>query len=113
MLGFLRLLAIVVVTLLAAPAAAECLLPDTPLLPEGRTASKDQMIAASRAVKAYQVELVAYRDCLDVETAALGEDGPVKERAQLVALHDDSVDLEDALATRFNSQVRDYKAAQK
>ena len=30
-----------------------------------------------------------------------------------MALYDDSVDLEEALATRLNSQIRDYKAAQK
>ncbi len=113
MLGSLRLMTIVVVTLLAVPAVAECLLPDVPALPEGRVAGRDQMIAASGAVKAYQAALVEYRSCIDAGIAALGEDGDAREKAQLGSWYDDSIDLEDALATRFNVQVRAYKAAQK
>ena len=127
MLGSLRLMKIAAVTLLAMPAAAECLLPDTPPLPEGRVASRDQIMAGVGAVKAYQATLVEYRDCIDGQIKALGTnaDDPkgkkgrkarktrARAKAKLLALYDDSVDLEEALATRLNSQIRDYKAAQK
>lgn len=113
MLGSLRLMAIVVVTLIAAPAAAECVLPDSPEIPEGRTAGKDQMVAASKAIKVYQTGLVEYRTCIDGQVAALGEEPEASAKEVLTALYDDSIDLEEALATRFNSQVRDFKAAQK
>lgn len=126
MFSTLRLITIAAVTFLAAPAAAECLLPDTPPLPEGRVASRDQIMAGVGAVKAYQGVLVEYRDCIDSQIEALGTDADdpkgkkgkkarkarARAKAKLLALYDDSVDLEEALATRLNSQIRDYKAAQ-
>ena len=72
--GSLRLMTIAAVTFLAAPAAAECLLPHTPPLPEGRTASRDQIMAGVGAVKGYQAALVEYRDCIDGQVEALGTD---------------------------------------
>ena len=113
MISSLRLIAIAAVTLMAAPALAECVLPDGPVLPEGRTAVKEQMIAAVGEVKAYQAALVEYRGCIDEETAALGDDSGNGENGALTSLYDDSVDLEEALATRWNSQIRDYNAQKK
>lgn len=108
----LRIAAMFVSLTASTAAAAECVLPGAPELPEGRTSSEDQMVAGVRAVKAYQAELGLYRECIDGEIKALGEDAKKKVKAPLLALYDDSVDLEEALATRWNSQIRDYKAAQ-
>lgn len=112
MLASLRLITISAVTLLAMPALAECMLPDAPTIPEGRTASKVQIVAAIGEVKALQAALVEYRDCIDGEIAALGEEPDQEQKAVLAQRYDDSVDLEESLATRLNSQIRDYKAAQ-
>lgn len=114
MLGSLRLITVALITLLATPAVAECLLPDGPDIPEGRSATQAQMVAGVGAVKAYQAALVEYRHCIDSEIDALGDDDPRnKDRKALLQLYDDSVDLEEAIATRLNSQIRDYKAARK
>ena len=113
MLGSLRLITIAVVTLFAAPALAECALPDSPPIPEGRTASKEQMFAGVGAVKAYQASLIEYRTCVDGEITALGDDPDKDQRKALLAEYDNSVDLEEALATRWNSQIRDYNAQSK
>lgn len=114
MLGSIRLIAVAAITLLATPAAAECLLPDSPEIPEGRLSTQEQMVSGIGAVKTFQAALVEYRDCIDGEIEALGDDDPKnKDRKALLGLYDDSVDLEEALATRLNSQIRDFKAAQK
>lgn len=105
------LMAIVTLTLLASPAAAECLLPDSPSIPEGRSATQEQMVAGVGAVKAFQAELGAYRECIDGEIGALDEETGAEDKKALLGLYDDSVDLEEAVATRLNSQIRDFKAA--
>jgi len=51
--------------LVAAPLTFACDYPQPPEIPEGATASKEEMVAASKAVKAYQGDMVSYREeCL-------------------------------------------------
>ncbi len=75
------------------------------------------MIAASRAVKAYQSEMVTYRECIDSEsTSQIDElEEPTEEevlnlRATLTKKFNASVEEEELVVARFNQAVRDYKA---
>ncbi|MSP95600.1 MAG: hypothetical protein EXR00_10055 [Alphaproteobacteria bacterium] len=57
------------VMLAAATFAAEntCALPMVPAMPDGATASRDQVIAAAASVKTYVTASDTYQECLNVE----------------------------------------------
>jgi hypothetical protein len=99
--------------------AGECTVPATPTLPDGATGSLEEMLAGQKAVKEYQAANSEYRTCLEpqvsaAEVAAAG-DSPGPELVEtLKQLNDDynsSVSAEEELATQFNTELREYKAA--
>lgn len=87
---------------------------DTVIIPDGGSATKDDMLAAQKSVKDYQASLQAYRDCLDQENAGLAEDDPAAQELKVLnnGRYDASVDAEEAVVARFNEQVRTYLANQ-
>ena len=99
--------------------AEECTAPSMPSLPEGATASLEQMLAGQQAVKAYQASNTEYRTCLEpqvsaAEVAASGDSpGPELQEAlkQLNEEYNASVSSEEELAAEFNTQLKAYKAA--
>jgi hypothetical protein len=103
--------------LAAAPVAFSCDYPTSPEIPDGATAEKDAMIAASKSVKSYQAEMIAYRECLDAEVAKaeaeINEDNMDDIAARTNAItkkYNASVDAEELVVARFNESVREYKA---
>lgn len=97
--------------LISNQALAECVAPSAPIIPDGNVASQDELVAAQRAMKAYQGELVGYRECLDGMTAAIeGEDEEsLQKKAAIAASYDSSVDKETEIAEEFNGAVRAFK----
>ena len=99
--------------------AAECTAPALPELPQGATASMEQMLAGQKAVKEFQAANSEYRACLDpqvsaAEVAAAGDSPSEEAVAALKKLNDDynaSVSKEEELATKFNASLKDYPAA--
>jgi hypothetical protein len=105
--------------LVAAPLTFACDYPQPPEIPEGATASKEEMVAASKAVKAYQGDMVSYRECIDAESTAtvaeleIGEadEETIKNNKMAAAKkYNASVDEEELIVARFNEAVRAYKA---
>jgi len=118
---FLALLVAAPLTL-AGTANAECVYPDTPdTIPDGNTASQDQMVAAMQSLKDYDAAINAYLSCLEMETQARIEDGgeelteeQVNQiRAIQVKKHNAAVEALESRASQFNEQVRIFKAKQK
>jgi hypothetical protein len=103
--------------LLTATAFAACTLEAEPAIPDGKTATLDQMKATQAAVKVYGED---YRKCLDAEAAAADAAAPKDEtedakKARVAATADaynGSIDKHTALAAKFNDAVKAYKAAQ-
>ena len=106
------------VALLAAGAAhAACSYPRPPeKLPDGNTASKEEMVAGQRAVKQYDTDINAYIACLKLEheqqlaredSALTEEQKKYMERLQ-VQKHNAAIDELEAVAARFNEQVRAF-----
>jgi hypothetical protein len=102
-------------SLISGQAFAECKLPATPIIPDGNVASEDELIAASKAMKAYQTKLMDHRDCIGGEEAKLNVEAEDYEAKKMVFTkrYDASVDAESALAEEFNVAVRAFKARQK
>ena len=89
-------------------AASACVLAEPPAaIEEG--ADYDALVAAQGEVKSFQTSALTYRECLDGlrGTEELTEGNEIA----LNALHDQSVDLEEQVANRFNEAVRAYKEA--
>tara|TARA_R110000850_G_scaffold150363_1_gene272913 strand:+ start:121 stop:489 length:369 start_codon:yes stop_codon:yes gene_type:complete len=103
----------------AASFAEDCTAPAAPSLPDGATATLEEMLAGQTAVKEYQAANAEYRACLEpkvtaAQTAAAG-DSPGPELVEaLQKLNDDynvSVSDEEKVAEEFNTELRQYKEA--
>jgi hypothetical protein len=111
-----------VLTLLAAAGAAEatCIYPRAPdRVPDGATASYEEMVAAQKAVQQFNSDINSYNACLDLEMASLEKSGAYDEnrlaelRAMQAKKNNAAVDEVQSLADRFNEQLRIFKARDK
>jgi len=97
--------------------AADCVMPETPELPDGTSATMDEMISGQKAFKAFQADAQAFRDCVDETMEAMkaaadeGEEAAVAKYTAAVKDYNGSVAAEEKLAEEFNSAIRAYKAA--
>lgn len=107
--------------LLAAGAAqAACIYPRAPdRIPDGRTASYDEMLAAQKAVKQFNDDINSFNACLDMEMTAYEKSGLYDEnrltelRLMQAKKNNAAVDEVQALADQFNEQLRIFKARDK
>ena len=97
--------------------AEECSMPDMPTLPDGNSATMEEMIAGQQAVKAFQAAVETFRGCQDtmMETlktrVAEGDEAAVADFQAATDAYNASVSLEEKLAEQFNQAIRDFKAA--
>lgn len=110
--------ALLSLTLLVAPAAFACDYPERPTIPDGSTASKDQMLEAKADVTAYLAGVDEYLVCIETEekeaVAAMDnpDDAELKRRDQMLSKKFDAANEEKALVgEEFNQQVRAFNAA--
>jgi hypothetical protein len=107
-----------------APAASEvtCVYPHQPgAFPDGNAATKEEMLAAKAVVSQYMADMDTYMKCLTAKepkvdpTAQLSDDDKKElARAQEASAkkHNAAVSDEEAVAERFNVQLRAYRAKQ-
>ena len=110
-------LAAISILLFAAPAVFACDYPQRTDVPDGQTATKDEMIAGQQSVKAYMAAMEEYLACIAAdEKAALGQlDDPseevLRQREQMLGKrHNAAVEEMEIVAAEFNNAVRAYKA---
>lgn len=90
---------IVVATIGINTASADCPAPTVQVqIPSGATASRDDMVAAQKAVKAYDNAVKEYSGCL-VREAVIGSD-------RLESLE---VDRLKVIAAKFNTELKIFK----
>lgn len=103
-------------------ANAECVYPRAPSsMPDGATATEQDMIEGMKAVKDYNSQVTGYLNCLDMEMQAridaAGADAPADQITQIKAIqtkrHNAAVEELEAHAARFNEQVKAYKSREK
>ena len=114
------LLGFVIVSLgAAAIAQADCTYPRAPdRMPDGSTASLDDMKSAKGQVEKYNKDMEAYLSCIKLERddsmakqgSALSEDQKKQMNQMYAQKNDAAVDELQAVAARFNDQVKAYKA---
>jgi hypothetical protein len=108
--------------LTAGAANAECLYPKAPTgIPDGKTATEEQMVTGMKAVKEYNTQVTAYLNCLDMQMqtdiTTAGTEAPPETIAQIKAInakrHNAAVEELESHAARFNEQVKAYKGRDK
>ena len=106
---------------LSAGAAADCARPDAPTVPDGDTASLEQMLEAQQAVVDYMDAGNAYLECLqkaqDRTVRAAGRDRQKREAAaeadaRRVEKHNAMVEDMEAVAADFNVAREAFNAQQ-
>jgi len=109
---------LIVAAIAGGPAYAACSYPRAPAnIPDGATATLEQMVAAQKSVKAYNDEIKAYTDCLKLEhEAAVTKEGDKltkEQKAELekmqVQKNNAAVDEAESVTARFNEQVKAFK----
>ncbi|MEM7358746.1 MAG: hypothetical protein AAF431_06605 [Pseudomonadota bacterium] len=107
-------LSVIVIALFSQQALAECSHGEGPIIPDGNVASQDELVAAQKAMKAFQADLVTYRECLVEEESAVDPEAAdaAEQTAAIGAKYDASVDAEEQMAAEFNAAVRAFKARQ-
>jgi hypothetical protein len=105
--------------LIFAPVAFACDYPNRAKIPNGATASTEQMLAGQKSVKEYMAAMDEYLACIDSEEkeAIESADGANDEELARRKVTTDkkynaAVDEMELLAAQFNEEVRAYKAAQ-
>lgn len=103
--------------LLPSAFAIACEYPSRPTIPDGGSASKDEMLAAKADVQAFMEGVDNYLQCIeDAEMASVSElDNPSAEvlqrREEMLNKKFDAANDEKALlGEQFNQQIRAYNA---
>ena len=99
--------------------ADDCVGPNPPSVPDGGSSSMEQMLAGQQAVKEFQAANIAHMECLDkkittASTAATAKDASDEAKTALKQLEEEynaAVSNEEEVAGQFNTEIREYKAA--
>jgi hypothetical protein len=118
--------AITALAALAGPVYADCSYPPPPTrIPDGNTATMQEMLEAKKAVTQYNKDINAYVACIKLEHEAamttaktqVGDKPTPEQKADLdrmeqmaVQKNNAAIDQLQSIADRFNEQVRIYKA---
>ena len=86
--------------------AQKCVLPASPdAIPD--QASYEDLVAAKSQITTFQSEIQVFRDCLT--EADEDQDNTPGNKQAILESYNYSVEMEERIAERFNSAVRDYK----
>jgi hypothetical protein len=105
--------------LAAGPAYADCPYPAAPSkIPDGATATMEDMLAGQKAVKEYDKAIGEYVACIDKEVkdseAKAGDQLKPEQKADMEKVetqkHNAAIDQEQSVADRFNEQVKVFRA---
>lgn len=101
--------------ILASPFALACDYPTTPHIPDGATASKDDLLAAKSAVQSYIAAVDEYLTCIESaeKEAVAAMDNPTPEQLQrrdemLNKKFDAANEQKVMVGEQFNQQIRAY-----
>lgn len=103
--------------LFAAQSAFACDYPNRVIIPNGGTATKDEMLQGQKGVKTYVAEMEVYLECIveeeKVARAAIEALQPEDEKQREEAMnkkYNAAVDEMERVAAQFNAEVQAYRA---
>lgn len=103
--------------LFAAQSTIACDYPDRVMIPNGGTATKEDMLEGQRGVKKYVADMEIYLECIveeeKVARAAMEDLQPEDEQQREEAInkkYNAAVDEMERVAAQFNAEVQAYRA---
>ncbi|MGE0385779.1 MAG: hypothetical protein AB7Q97_13690 [Gammaproteobacteria bacterium] len=90
--------------------APDCRAPEAPNIPDGASATEDQLGATQTKVKAYLADADEYVNCLEKAKTSLGDTIQPEQEHVLVSAQNLMVDTMHATGDMFNAAVKKYKA---
>lgn len=86
--------------------------PEAPEIPDGATATMEQLIATSGAVNAFLDSADVFLDCGTAEKDTVAyKDLSRAEKGRIVDAREDLIDIYNSIADDFNEEVQAYQAA--
>ncbi len=114
-MSMIRVAAAFVFLSLSLPAFA-CEYPVSADIPNGSTATRDEMLAGQQAVKDYIAAMEEYLACIEEEEQTtletlpdLSDEDRVNRERALTMKHNAAVEEMELVAARFNEEVRIYR----
>jgi hypothetical protein len=103
---------LLVLLAMSLPAAADCVYPRAPgRMPDGNTATREEMVTAKKQVDEYIASMNSYLDCIKAEhDTAMAAAPPLSDEqkkqitVRFVQKNDAAVDEQQDVASRFNEQ---------
>ncbi len=98
-------------------AADDCVQPDVPTIPDGSTSSLEQMLEGQKGVKTFQAANLEYMTCLEAQLGAAeaqikeGDKDATERYTRIQETYNAAVSREEEVAGQFNTEIREYKAA--
>jgi hypothetical protein len=93
--------------------SGKCKYPKQPEIPNGRTATEAELVAAQKEMKAYIKEGDEYIACISKVEESWGSEASDDQKAIIVLFNNKVVDDMQAVADLFNAAVRAYKGQKK
>lgn len=97
--------------LLVATGALACETPTMVEVPDGATATTEQMVAAREQVTEYVAAMEEYLACVNDEIEAAGENAPEEFKALMIQRHNAAVSEMETVAAAFNEELRAFREA--
>jgi hypothetical protein len=89
---------------------SHCEFPQPPVVPNGETATEEEMGQAGVDVREYVGAVQSSLECLAMAERAVQDELTDEQQAQLVGLYNSGVDQMNEVADEYNEQVREYLA---
>lgn len=88
----------------------ECTLPNSPIVPDGNVASKDELLSARESYKEFESNILDYRECLTAEELKVPADSSTLEaqKQEIIDLDNASIDYLTEIAEELNKAVRAF-----
>lgn len=104
--------------LLAAPLVNACDYPSRPAdMPDGATASKEEMLEGVKKINAYQESMATYLECIEADQVVAlqaiddsDKDAVAQSKEMFNKKYNAAVDEQTLSVEEFNAQIRAYKA---
>jgi hypothetical protein len=91
---------------------SQCEFPEPPVVPDGQTATEEEMTRAGVDVREYVGGVQGALECLAAAERASADEITQEQQAELVGLYNSGVDQMNEVAEEYNTQVREYLARQ-